>query len=325
MSADSFSTVSRNNYAELSCLSVGEAALARAFAAHRSLGDDIQCGVAPAPAADWFAFSVCCAAGTARILAPPPLLDSVLADPAAAATPLAWRLLLLELAVEPALARLAERDGLLDLTFREDDGKQRAFAFGLSLHGTMARVEADYDVAALLGAHLRDAPAVRTRLPGLTVTLHICVMAATLSRAELTSLAPGDAVRANAWPDNEVHLVAGDMFAWAARREGATLRLIGKRRAVRAELERFAMLDEILPQDSETSLDELPVRLSFEIGTLEVSLAELEALGPGHVFELGRAEGEAVDIRANGRKIGTGRAVVVGGAIAVQIVRITGK
>jgi type III secretion protein Q len=69
-------------------------------------------------------------------------------------------------------------------------------------------------------------------------------------------------------------------------------------------------------------LDELPVRLSFELGQLELPLAEVSVLGPGHVFELARDESQPVDILANGRRIGRGRIVTVAGSIGVQIVRV---
>ena len=69
-------------------------------------------------------------------------------------------------------------------------------------------------------------------------------------------------------------------------------------------------------------LDELPVRLSFELGRLELPLAEGAVLGVGHVFELAREETQPVDIVANGRRIGRGRIVTVAGSIGVQIVRI---
>jgi type III secretion protein Q len=64
------------------------------------------------------------------------------------------------------------------------------------------------------------------------------------------------------------------------------------------------------------------VRLSFELGWLELPFSEVAVLGPGHVFELARDDAQPVDILANGRRIGRGRIVTVAGSIGVQIVRI---
>ncbi len=60
----------------------------------------------------------------------------------------------------------------------------------------------------------------------------------------------------------------------------------------------------------------------FEVGRVELPLGELETLGSGYVFELQRDPDQAVDIVANGRRIGRGRLVEVAGAIGVQITRI---
>ena len=74
--------------------------------------------------------------------------------------------------------------------------------------------------------------------------------------------------------------------------------------------------------DDDAGPQEIPVRLAFELGRLELPFAEVAVLGPGHVFELARDEMQPVDILANGRRIGRGRIVSIAGSIGVQIVRI---
>jgi type III secretion protein Q len=67
---------------------------------------------------------------------------------------------------------------------------------------------------------------------------------------------------------------------------------------------------------------QLPVRLTFEIGRLEITLDELQRLGPGAVLELGRSISELVHISAQGQPVGQGRLVDVEGAAGVQVVRM---
>ena len=69
---------------------------------------------------------------------------------------------------------------------------------------------------------------------------------------------------------------------------------------------------------SDATLDELPVRLVFELGRLSLPLAELEAIGPGYVFELGRDMRQSVDIVSAGRRIGQGEIVAIGDALGVR-------
>lgn len=70
-------------------------------------------------------------------------------------------------------------------------------------------------------------------------------------------------------------------------------------------------------------LDAIPIRLAFEIGRAEMSLAELGAIDEGHVFPLGRDPlSGPVDILANGRRIGQGELVEVGGTLAVRVLSL---
>jgi type III secretion protein Q len=68
-------------------------------------------------------------------------------------------------------------------------------------------------------------------------------------------------------------------------------------------------------------LDEVPVRLSFELGTIELSLGELQGLAPGMVLPIAQALPPAVRIHASGRLIGAGELVEVDGRLGVQLTR----
>ncbi|WP_222564105.1 type III secretion system cytoplasmic ring protein SctQ [Novilysobacter antarcticus] len=67
-------------------------------------------------------------------------------------------------------------------------------------------------------------------------------------------------------------------------------------------------------------IEQLPVQLRFELGEVELSIAELSALQPGYVFPLAsRLEGANVAIRANGRQVGRGEVVAVGDTLGVRL------
>jgi type III secretion protein Q len=84
-----------------------------------------------------------------------------------------------------------------------------------------------------------------------------------------------------------------------------------------------------MPEDDSAvaaALDAIPVRLSFELGRIEVAVDELRAMGPGHVLALPRdPAGGAVDILANGRRVGAGEIVTVGDALGVRVLRLFGR
>lgn len=71
------------------------------------------------------------------------------------------------------------------------------------------------------------------------------------------------------------------------------------------------------PADADVT--ELRVTLVFEFGRRMVTLAEVAALGVGSVLETGGGPDQSVDVLANGRRIGRGTVVLVGGAFAVQL------
>ncbi len=70
------------------------------------------------------------------------------------------------------------------------------------------------------------------------------------------------------------------------------------------------------------SIDEIPVRLIFELGRLELPLAELESLNAGYVFDLGKPLSQSVDIIANGSRVGTGELVRLGESIGVRVSKL---
>ena len=74
--------------------------------------------------------------------------------------------------------------------------------------------------------------------------------------------------------------------------------------------------------DTDASLDELPVVLSFDIGTLEVTLAELQSMQLGSVLPLRGTLPPEVAICVGGRRLGTGELVELDGQLAVEVRRI---
>lgn len=66
-------------------------------------------------------------------------------------------------------------------------------------------------------------------------------------------------------------------------------------------------------------IDDVPVRLTFDLGEREISLGDLRTLQPGYLFNLGRDPRSTVSIRANGRLIGDGELVDIEGRVGVSV------
>ncbi|AVO50572.1 YscQ/HrcQ family type III secretion apparatus protein [Melaminivora suipulveris] len=77
--------------------------------------------------------------------------------------------------------------------------------------------------------------------------------------------------------------------------------------------------DDLPPALDAATLQELPVRLSFDLGELRLTLGELQALQPGQTLALAHPLAGAVRIRANGALVGEGDLVEIDGQLGVSV------
>lgn len=67
---------------------------------------------------------------------------------------------------------------------------------------------------------------------------------------------------------------------------------------------------------------QLPVQVTLELASAEMSLGELNRMGEGDVIALDRMVGEPLDIRVNGALLGRGEVVEVAGRYGVRLLEI---
>lgn len=67
------------------------------------------------------------------------------------------------------------------------------------------------------------------------------------------------------------------------------------------------------------ALDDLPIELNFDIGSIPISLRELKCVREGFIFEIQNSEFNPVRIRVNGKLIGSGQLVRLNGRMGVRI------
>ncbi len=69
-------------------------------------------------------------------------------------------------------------------------------------------------------------------------------------------------------------------------------------------------------------LSDIPLRLSVEVGSTSVRLAELMELNAGSVVELDRQANELLDIMVNGTLVAKGEVVTVNGKFGIRVVDV---
>jgi type III secretion protein Q len=196
-----------------------------------------------------------------------------------------------------------------------DDGERQ---WGL----LVASVEQDRDILADLLSRWPVAPWPAEQLP-FPAALRLGTTPLTV--AALRSLRPDDAVLLKSERHQGGMLVVAEAWLAEVHRNGETWRLDTALRPARSRQDgEWIMQDggDGMQDDAIGDPDELPVRLVFDVGRLDMSLGELRRLDAGSVLELNGSADALVRISANGRLIGQGALVDVNGSVGVRIVRI---
>ncbi len=200
------------------------------------------------------------------------------------------------------------------LAMEVEHGRAR-FSVGLNL-GPLA-------LDALAGL-LDRAPRVRNAVGALPVQVCLRIGLTELTLQEVMALRPGDAIllQETGLLDGRVAVIAGEHLMAAARLidTGAALET-SFRPAAGTPVGRWCV-ENGFEDPVEDDVRALRVTLVFELGRRLASLAEIESLGIGSIVETGSGPDGMVDVLANGRRIGRGRIVQVGGALAIQLERI---
>lgn len=236
--------------------------------------------------------------------------------------PGALRGLMLEAALREAAEALESGSGLALLINAVEQEGEAAEGRGLLLKTTGGEWLLRLDCSASLWDRIAGAWPVAARdLDWLPVPGQARLGDVMLGQRVLTSLRPGDV------------LLAG---AEGLDRAAARLVLPGQFGADMAKVDTDWMLTEApgtmdqqgtekAEDASDADLDDIPVKLSFDLGQVEVPMGQLREMGAGTIIDLGRPVGEVVGISANGQRIGRGELVDIDGTLGVRITRIFGR
>lgn len=240
------------------------------------------------------------------------------------------RSLVLELALEPLLARLEAQTQRafqliraseastagpyleFDLAFGPFRGKGRLMLFS-PLDGVVPPAFRAF------GELLSQLPRQMRRLSAeLPVRVAGEMGALRASLALLRKAQPGDALLPDTIPfaRGEIILTAARLWAPASV-SGDRLILGGPFRSQPHPLEYVPMTTPMQP--SEADLDDIEITLVFECGRWPITLGLLRNIAEGHVFELGRPVDGPVDILANGQRIGRGDIVRIGDELGIRL------
>jgi type III secretion protein Q len=157
---------------------------------------------------------------------------------------------------------------------------------------------------------------LRIDLPMLPVPLRFCAGWTRVRLDALRRLAVRDVILFDeSWIDRDgaIAFSTGGRTAWRGTVQGTTIELTEGPMQIMEDA-----FDEERQQSAEP-LDDLPVRVSFDLGERSIPLHELQSLAPGYTFDLGRDLRRSVQVRANGMLIGEGELVDIDGRLGVVV------
>jgi type III secretion protein Q len=187
----------------------------------------------------------------------------------------------------------------------------------------------DHQIAAVVVGALDDLAVPNALSAQLLFPVRVCLDGLDLTLAELRGLRPGDIVL----PDRDAGrpramvAVIGEHLSCQVERAAPGFRLVSALANARTDQAGEWFMQQ--PTDAlqrptldDAALDELPVRVVLELGRLDLPLAEIRRLAPGYILPLPKPSESAVDIVANGRRIGHGSLVKIGDGMGVRVERL---
>ncbi|MCL2715530.1 MAG: type III secretion system cytoplasmic ring protein SctQ [Alphaproteobacteria bacterium] len=153
------------------------------------------------------------------------------------------------------------------------------------------------------------------------------VAVATVSVEELINLSPGDVVLVDGhcWPPTMAIAVIGEFMVACMERTDAGATIAMSPVCGRGSPWEWSM-DDVADQSRKEvnngGPDDMPVKLVFEIGRVELTVREIRKLGVGTIVPLLRPVEDSLDVVANGRRIGRGSLVQIGESLGVRLTRL---
>jgi type III secretion protein Q len=154
---------------------------------------------------------------------------------------------------------------------------------------------------------------------GLPMTLFAQIGYTWLGLDDILRLQPSDTILLDCrWMNEDGELLIGDGdWSFRVRHEGPCLRV------TEHYMERpSAMPAQTATHDSRAelgSIEKLPLKVTFDLGDLSMTLGEIQALQVGESIALARPLSSAVHLRVNAALIGTGELVEIDGELGVTV------
>lgn len=162
----------------------------------------------------------------------------------------------------------------------------------------------------------------------ISIMVAVRIAVTELQLAELSTVRINDILLADVTPGKMLVLaVFGERFSARAQVNSGKIILLerpspmtGKQKEIFAMADTVNTVQNSSPKD--TDVNDIIVKLTFELGRQEITVGDLRQLAPGYIFELMRDARTAVDIYAGQRRIGQGEIVQINETLGARVTRL---
>lgn len=145
-----------------------------------------------------------------------------------------------------------------------------------------------------------------------------------LTRAEISGLAPNDIILAQgtgSWQDNEVRIRFSHGLALAGNMVEANRILIQNVMISKGDSDTMPNKKKYAAKPSDLPVDDIPVKLVFEIGRTDIPMGELRRMQPGYTIQLDESidKYKPVTVIANGVAVGNGEVVRINDHLGIRV------
>ncbi len=206
----------------------------------------------------------------------------------------------------------------------------------VSLHAQCRLWDSEYwlkfslpaDLALTLVKLLYEATERRQNNLKVSITAAYRLAVTQLTLGAFTNVRLNDVILADATAGpGMVAVIIGERFGARARWQGGKITLLERPVKIPSNYREIWSMSTMTnpggePEAVDAELNDIQIKLIFELGRNELQLGDLRSLVPGYVFDLNRDPRTAVDIYAGSRRVGSGEVVQINDTLGVRITRL---
>lgn len=189
-------------------------------------------------------------------------------------------------------------------------------------------LEAPFSLIEQLCTLMRRLPLVQNKHIEIPILGRVVIGEVVTALGTLKKVNKDDVLLTNKLVSNfQISMILGEKLTCRTRIQDGKAIILDKLSRLKSKTEEDLLVQDAGKQESapgvhDADLDELLVKLVFEVGRREFNLGEIQRLSPGFIFDLAREKRTAVDIFAGTRRIGSGELVQINENVGVRVTRL---